>query len=128
MGKIVLIVDDSNIMRKILTRSLRQAGFNFALVLEAGDGLEALRILETEHVDIVLSDINMPNMNGVEFLQEKMNKISIRNIPVVMITTESRSDILNEAFALGAQGSIIKPFTPDQVNATLSDLLQLPPI
>jgi two-component system chemotaxis response regulator CheY len=123
MGKTVLIVDDSNIMHKILTRSLRQAGLDVTRVIEAGDGMEALQILENEPVDIVISDINMPNMNGVEFLREKQNQEALQQIPVVMITTESRSDILKEAIALGARGSITKPFTPDQVNATLSVFL-----
>lgn len=104
MGKTVLIVDDSSTMRKIVARSLRQAGFDFETILEAGDGQEALDALSGAKVDVILSDINMPNMNGVEFLRNKAEDEAIKNIPVVMITTEAGSDILKEALELGARG------------------------
>ena len=123
MGKKVLIIDDSNTMRKIISRSLRQAGLEFETILEAGDGQIALDMLNQEKPDIILSDINMPNMNGIEFLKEKAANDSIKDIPVVMITTESGNDILNEAMTLGAKGSIKKPFTPDQVQSTLGSLV-----
>lgn len=123
MPKSVLIIDDSNTMRKIVSRSLRQAGYEFDKVLEAGDGQEALQVLAGEKVDLILSDINMPNMDGVEFLRRKNDDDALKNIPVVMITTESGSDILKEALSLGAAGAIKKPFTPDQVQATLSALI-----
>ena len=123
MGKKVLIVDDSNTMRKIVTRSLRQAGLEFDVILEAADGQAALDVLSTETVDIILSDINMPNMDGIEFLRQKQANDKIKHIPVVMITTEAGSDILNEAMKLGAAGSIKKPFTPEQVQELLGNLL-----
>lgn len=123
MPKSVLIIDDSNTMRKIVTRSLRQAGFEFDKILEAGDGQEALQVLAGEKVDLILSDINMPNMDGVEFLRNKTADDALKGIPVVMITTESGSDILKEALALGAAGAIKKPFTPDQVQAVLGTVI-----
>lgn len=123
MGKNVLLVDDSSTMRKIIGRSLRQAGLDFDNIFEAGDGLEALEILEKESVDIVLSDINMPNMNGIEFLREKANRDAIKKIPVLMISTETGDDIIGEAKSLGAVGSLKKPFTPDKVNEVLGPLL-----
>ncbi|MEZ4598821.1 MAG: response regulator [Syntrophotaleaceae bacterium] len=123
MSKKVLIIDDSNTMRKIVTRSLRQAGLEFDTILEAGDGQAALEVLEGETVDIILSDINMPNMDGIEFLRQKNVNGKIKDIPVVMITTEAGSEILNEAMSLGARGSIKKPFTPDQVQEILGSLL-----
>ena len=123
MGKKVLIIDDSNTMRKIVTRSLRQAGLEFDTILEAADGQAALEVLEGEMVDIILSDINMPNMDGIEFLRQKQRNDKIKGIPVVMITTEAGSDILNEAMSLGALGSIKKPFTPEQVQEVLGNLL-----
>ncbi len=123
MGKKVLIIDDSNTMRKIVTRSLRQAGFDFDAILEAGDGQAALDVLAGETVDIILSDINMPVMDGIEFLRQKQADAKIKDIPVVMITTEAGSDILDEAKSLGAAGSIKKPFTPDQIQETLGSLL-----
>lgn len=119
MSKRVLIIDDSNTMRKIVTRSLRQAGLDCGDILEAGDGAEALELLGRERVDIILSDINMPNMDGMEFLREKAARDNLRAIPVVMITTEAGADILAETRALGSVGSIKKPFTPDQIRETL---------
>ena len=123
MGKTILIIDDSNTMRKIVQRSLRQAGFDFDKILEAGDGQEALQVLDGESVDLILSDINMPNMDGIEFLRQKASNDAIKDIPVVMITTEAGNDIIGEAKALGAKGSIKKPFTADQVQDTLGALL-----
>jgi two-component system chemotaxis response regulator CheY len=123
MAAKVLIIDDSNTMRKIVQRSLRQAGFEFEKILEAGDGQEALGVLENEDVDFILSDINMPNMDGIEFLRQKRENDAIKDIPVVMITTEAGNDILGEAKSLGAKGSIKKPFTPDQVQDVLGEFL-----
>ena len=123
MGKNVLLVDDSSTMRKIIGRSLRQAGIAFDNIFEAGDGLEALEVLEKEQVDIVLSDINMPNMDGIAFLREKSSRDAIKDIPVLMISTETGEDIIGEAKSLGALGAIKKPFTPDKVNEVLGPLL-----
>ena len=123
MGKTVLIVDDSNTMRKIVSRSLRQAGIDFDTILEAGDGLEALEVLGANHVDVVLSDINMPNMTGLEFLKAKSEDDAIKDIPVIMISTETGADIIDEAKSYGAKGAIKKPFTPDLINETLGPLL-----
>ena len=123
MGKNVLLVDDSSTMRKIIGRSLRQAGIDFDNIFEAGDGLEALEVLEKEKVDIVLSDINMPNMDGIAFLREKQGRDHLKDIPVLMISTETGEDIIGEAKSLGAAGSIKKPFTPDKVNEVLGPLL-----
>ncbi len=123
MGKNVLLVDDSSTMRKIIGRSLRQAGIDFETIFEASDGLEALEVLERERVDIVLSDINMPNMDGISFLREKSTRDAIKGIPVLMISTETGDDIIGEARSLGAVGAIKKPFTPDKVNEVLGPLL-----
>jgi two-component system chemotaxis response regulator CheY len=123
MGKNVLLIDDSSTMRKIIGRSLRQAGIEFDNIFEAGDGIEALALLENEKVDIILSDINMPNMDGISFLREKANRPAIKDIPVLMISTETGEDIIGEARSLGAVGSIKKPFTPDKVNEVLGPLL-----
>ena len=123
MGKNVLLVDDSSTMRKIIGRSLRQAGIDFDNIFEAADGQEALDILEQEDVDIVLSDINMPNMDGISFLREKSTRDAIKDIPVLMISTETGDDIIGEAKSLGAVGAIKKPFTPDKVSEVLGPLL-----
>ena len=123
MGKKVLIVDDSSTMRKIVTRSLRQAGFDDCEIVEAGDGQEALQLLATTPVDLILSDINMPNMDGLEFLRQKAGIPAIQNIPVIMITTEAVADTVEKVKALGAKGSVKKPFTPDQIKETIGPFL-----
>ena len=123
MGKRVLVIDDSSTMRKIVSRALRQAGLDFDEILEAGDGQEALNLLENENVDLILSDINMPNMDGIEFLRQKKEIDGIKNIPVVMITTEGGADIIGEAKELGAAGNIKKPFTPDKINEVISGIM-----
>lgn len=123
MGKNVLLVDDSSTMRKIVGRSLRQAGIEFDNIYEAADGQEALDLLEKESVDIVLSDINMPNMDGITFLREKAARAAIKDIPVLMISTETGEDIIGEAKSLGAVGALKKPFNADTVNEVLGPLL-----
>jgi two-component system chemotaxis response regulator CheY len=118
---IVLIVDDSSTMRKIITRSLRQAGLSVDTVLEAADGIEGLNVLGSNSVDLILSDINMPNMDGLEFVKQARTQGC--KAPIVMITTEGGEDIIAEAMNSGANGSIRKPFTPDQLQEKLGGLL-----
>ena len=117
----VLIVDDSSTMRKIISRSLRQAGLTVDEVFEAGDGIEGLNVLGSNKVHLVLSDINMPNMDGLEFI--KQVRANGNPVPIVMITTEGGEDILKEALNNGASDSIKKPFTPEQLNEKLGGLL-----
>ena len=81
------------------------------------------RRVEKEKIDIVLSDINMPNMDGITFLREKAQREAMKDIPVLMISTETGDDIIGEAKSLGALGAIKKPFTPDKVNEVLGPLL-----
>ncbi len=117
----VLIVDDSSTMRKIISRSLRQAGLSVDNVFEAGDGIEGLNALGANQVDLILSDINMPNMDGLEFV--KQVRAQGIKVPIMMITTEGGEDIIGEAINSGASGSIRKPFTPDQLQEKLGGLL-----
>ncbi len=112
----VLIVDDSSVMRKIVTRGLRQAGFQIDEILEAGDGAQGLEVLSNHTVDLILSDWNMPNMDGLTFVREARKTIQT---PIVMVTTEGGEGKVNEAVASGANGHIKKPFTPDTLKATL---------
>jgi two-component system, chemotaxis family, chemotaxis protein CheY len=111
----VLIVDDSSVMRKIVERSLRQAGLNLAQVVEAGNGVEALAALKTAKVDLILCDINMPVMDGLEFIKQVSAVENAKGVPVVMITTEGSEGHVVQALSAGARGYIRKPFTPDQV-------------
>jgi two-component system chemotaxis response regulator CheY len=124
MGKKVLIVDDSKTMRKIITRTLRQAGLNFDTISEAEDGQQALDMLGQEKADLVLCDVNMPNMDGITFLKEKSGMDGLKDIPVVMITTEGGSeDVVHEAQQNGAVASIKKPFNADQIEEVVGELV-----
>ena len=118
-----LIVDDSSVMRKIVERSLRQAGLDPLLVLEAGSGTEGLEMLKVKQVDLILSDINMPSMDGLEFLRQLRAQNLAPGVPVVMITTESSEEHVKQAILAGAQGYIRKPFTAEQVKERVLPLI-----
>ncbi len=122
-GLRTLIVDDSSVMRKIVQRALRQAGFAIGEVLEAGNGFEALDILRKQTVDLVLSDMNMPVMDGLEFMRQIGSVEKARGVPVLMITTEGSESHVMEAISCGAAGYIRKPFTPDQMKQHVLPLL-----
>jgi len=124
MDKIrALIVDDSSVMRKIIERSLRQAGIDLEKVVEAGNGAEALGVLRANRVDLILCDINMPVMDGLEFVRQMATEENAKGVPVVMITTEGSESHVVEALSCGARGYIRKPFTPDQVKEHVVPLL-----
>jgi two-component system chemotaxis response regulator CheY len=118
-----LIVDDSSVMRKIVERSLRQAGLLSLVVFEAGSGIDGLEVLKTQQVDLILSDINMPSMDGLEFLRQLRAQDLAPGVPVVMITTESSEEHVKQAILAGAQGYIRKPFTAEQVKERVLPLL-----
>jgi two-component system chemotaxis response regulator CheY len=120
---IALIVDDSSVMRKIVERSLRQAGLDALIVHEAGNGNEGLKVLESHSVDLILSDINMPAMDGLEFVRQIAARNLAPGVPVVMVTTESSEEHVKQAISAGARGYIRKPFTPDQVKQRVLSLL-----
>ena len=119
----ILIVDDSSVMRKIVERALRQAGLDPLVVHEAGNGAEALDLLKAKPVDLILSDINMPSMDGLEFLRQMQVQKLGQGIPVVMITTESSEEHVKQAIQAGARGYIRKPFTAEQVKERVLPLL-----
>ena len=119
-----LIVDDSSVMRKIVERCLRQAGMDLGQVLEASNGAEALALVNENSFDLILSDINMPVMDGLEFIKHLKEVESAKNIPIVMITTEGGEKSVLEALSLGAKGYIRKPFTPDQVKEHVIPVLR----
>jgi len=124
MDKIcAMIVDDSSVMRKIVERSLRQAGIDLEKVVEAGNGAEALGALRENQVDLILCDINMPVMDGLEFVRQMNAVENAKGVPVVMITTEGSESHVVEALSAGARGYIRKPFTPDQVKEHVVPLL-----
>ena len=118
-----LIVDDSSVMRKIVARSLLRAGIELSQVYEAGNGAEALGALRQNRVDLILCDINMPVMDGLEFVKQLSGVENAKGVPVVMITTEGSEEHVVQALSAGARGYIRKPFTPDQVKEHVIPLL-----
>ncbi len=118
-----LIVDDSSVMRKIVERSLRQAGIELSEVFQAGNGEEALAVLKEHGVDLILCDINMPVMDGLEFIKQLPSVENAKNVPVVMITTEGSESHVVQALSCGARGYIRKPFTPEQVKEQVVPVL-----
>jgi len=119
----ILIVDDSTAIRKILLRVLRQTGLLIGEVFEARDGLEALEIVKSHPLNLVLSDINMPNMDGLALLAELKGSEVWRSLPVVMITTEGSEEKVGQAIRLGSAAYIRKPFTAEQIQEKISALL-----
>ncbi len=119
----VLIVDDSAVIRKILQRVLSQANLGVGKMMEAADGREALDALQRQPIDLILADIQMPHMDGLEFLSELRSHESWKHIPVFMISTEGSQAKVREAMQLGAQGFVRKPFTAVQMKEKLAAVL-----
>jgi two-component system chemotaxis response regulator CheY len=118
----VLIVDDSPGMRKVIRKMLGVSGFVTGLCLEAGDGLEALDVLNREPVHIVLTDINMPNMNGEELMEQIAIHPDRRHLAVLVISTDRSEERMQRMLALGARGYVTKPFVPRTLGYALTKL------
>jgi two-component system chemotaxis response regulator CheY len=110
--KTIITIDDAATMRKLIAYTLKGSGYQ---VLEAQDGPSALSVLADRPVDLIISDINMPNMNGVELTRRIRGLPSNRTTPILIVTTESELQVRNQARAAGATGWIVKPFKPDQL-------------
>lgn len=122
----VLIVDDSSTMRAVIKRTINISGFKVGELWEASDGNEALKILNDQWVDLVLSDINMPNMNGIELISRMKQDPMMKSIPVVMVTTEGSEKRIQECMEIGASGYIKKPFKPEDIKRTLNKIMGEP--
>lgn len=121
MKKTIMTVDDAVTMRKLISITLREAGHT---VLEAEDGAVALSALSQQKVDLIISDVNMPKMNGVE-LTRKLRETSLhRSTPILILTTESDATVKAQAKTAGATGWIVKPFKPDQLLEVVRRVLQ----
>ncbi|WP_407049776.1 response regulator [Methyloraptor flagellatus] len=112
MARRVLAVDDSKTMRDMVAFTLRGAGFD---VLEAEDGVRALSVLSSQSVDLVITDINMPNMDGVTLVRQLRAKPNFKSTPILILTTEGGEDKKADGRAAGATGWIVKPFAPDKL-------------
>jgi two-component system, chemotaxis family, chemotaxis protein CheY len=118
----VLIVDDSAAIRKILQRVLRQTEIPLGKIIEAGDGCEALEILKTQQVQLILSEINMPKMDGLEFLKNLRASETGAKVPVIMVSTDGSQAKVLQAVKLGAAGYVKKPFNADQLKDKMTAL------
>ena len=120
MSKTILIVDDSNSIRQVVGIALRGAGYD---VIEACDGKDALAKMTGDKIHLIISDVNMPNMDGITFLKEVKKHPRYKFTPVIMLTTEAGKDKLEEGRAAGAKAWVVKPFQPPQMLDAVSKLI-----
>ena len=123
MAKSLLIVDDSVTMRKIILRTVRMSGLDFGRNEEAGNGVEALEKLNKAPLDVILCDINMPEMSGIELVKKVRKLDSCAETKIVMVSTESSQELIDSVIADGANGFITKPFTPEKFQEKLAPLM-----
>jgi two-component system chemotaxis response regulator CheY len=119
----LLIVDDSVSIRQIIKRVISISGFVTCDIYEAENGLAAIKVLAGKQVDLILSDIHMPQMDGITLLEKVKKNKSLCHIPVVMVTTEAREQLVNKVMELGASGYITKPFHPEEIKQLLQRIL-----
>ncbi len=117
----ILVVDDSSTMRRILKMTLARCGYND--VSEAGDGKEAIEKCQAESFNVVLTDWNMPNMDGMELILSLRALPQYAEVPIMMVTTEGAKDDVIEALTRGANSYIVKPFTPETLQTKMNELL-----
>ena len=117
----ILVVDDSSTMRRIVINTLKKAGFSE--IVEAGDGKEALGIMTSDKIDFVITDWNMPEMNGLEFVQAVRSDADLKDTPILMVTTRSVKEDILEAMKAGVNSYIVKPFTPQTLKEKINQVL-----
>jgi len=120
MAKTILIVDDSASLRQVVSIALKGAGYD---VIEGCDGVDALRKLDGRKIHLIISDVNMPNMDGITFLKAVKQMAGYKFTPVIMLTTESGEDKKREGQAAGAKAWVVKPFHPAQMLTAVSKLI-----
>lgn len=116
----ILAVDDSSSMRQMVTFTLKGAGHQ---VTEAADGQEALNKAKSQQFDLIITDVNMPVMDGITFIKNLRGEVNYKFTPMLMLTTESAADKKAQGKAAGATGWIVKPFNPDQLLSTVNKVL-----
>lgn len=121
----ILIVDDSAVTRAVLKKTISMTDLPVNDIFQAADGCEALEQLHQNHIDLVLTDLNMPNMNGMELIENIRADENIKNVPITIITTEPSTNRINQLREKGINGYIHKPFTPEQVRDEILNVLQL---
>ncbi|MCB1142042.1 MAG: response regulator [Leptospiraceae bacterium] len=120
MAKKILIIDDSAVFRKVLHLQLKNAGYE---VKEAIDGLDGFNKVTGEEFNLVICDVNMPNLDGLSFVQKVRSDEKARFVPIIMLTTESQEDKKRKGLEAGAKAWLVKPFSPDQLLNAISKLI-----
>jgi len=120
MAKTILIVDDSASLRQVVAIALKGAGYE---VIEAGDGKEGLAKLDGTKINLIVSDVNMPNMDGLEMVLEIKKMAAYKFTPIIMLTTEAGADMKERGKAAGVKAWVVKPFKPDQMLDAVSKLV-----
>ncbi len=120
MAKVILIVDDAASVRQVVGITLKGAGYD---IIEAVDGKDALSKLDGQKIHLIISDVNMPNMDGISFVKEAKKLAAYKFTPVIMLTTESQESKKQEGQAAGAKAWVVKPFQPAQMLAAVSKLI-----
>lgn len=119
MTKTIMVVDDSASLRQVVKMALNGAGYT---VIEAGDGKAALSLLDGRQINMVICDVNMPVMNGIEFVRAAKQLPSYKFMPILMLTTESQEEKKEQGKAAGARAWMVKPFSPTQLLSAVSKL------
>lgn len=119
----MLIVDDSLPMRGVIIKTIKASGYGSAAFYEAGNGKEALAVLDKEWLDIVITDYNMPDMNGMELITAMRKDPALKATPILMVTTEGSQTKIDQFLEMGATGYIKKPFTPEAIREKLIEIL-----
>lgn len=120
MAKLIMTVDDAATVRQMVSFVLKQNGYE---VIEAVDGADAVKKLSSQKVDMIITDLNMPNMDGISLIKAARGIPACKFIPIIMLTTESQGARKEEGKAAGATGWIVKPFQPDQLLAVVKKVL-----
>ncbi|HWD00319.1 MAG TPA: response regulator [Candidatus Sulfopaludibacter sp.] len=119
----IMVVDDSPVMRSFIRKVVGLTGLDVGVCYDAGDGEDALKSLEEHWVDLVLTDINMPHMNGEELVRRMQGDELLRSIPVIMVSTDSSRSRVQQMLALGAKGYVCKPFLPEVLRDEVEKVL-----
>lgn len=120
MAKTILLVDDASLIRSVSSKAAIEAGYN---VILAEDGSEGLQKIKEHHVDMVFSDVNMPNMGGLEMVAEIKKDPAYKFLPIVMLTTETKDDLKSRGKELGVKAWLVKPFNKEKFLIALDKLL-----
>ncbi|HOZ46098.1 MAG TPA: response regulator [Candidatus Hydrogenedentes bacterium] len=121
----ILVVDDSSTVRAVIAKTLRLADVPINQLYEAANGEEALRVVATQWVDLIFSDINMPVMGGVEMVERMKDDALLSSIPIVIVSTEGSATRIDELMSKGVRAYIRKPFTPESVRSVVDDIIGL---